>query len=304
MKDFINEVFETQLKINKDKLNLSLKDKQLQTKETVLSLISEISEVLEEINWATYKTEKEVIAYNVSEEIIDIFKFTINLCLIWNVSPKQFIEEFRRKSLVVEQRFNQNKILKKIREKKINKICAIDLDGVIVDYPKCFVDFVNLKIKCNFKDFNDLRNNLPVQQYVKIKKDYRTSGAKKTLPINKGIKELIDYLKDKGYIIIILTKRPYKKYYRIFADTKFNLDSNNIYYDAILFDSQKHKRISAEFPQLDFIIEDDRIIANEISFSGYKCFLINNQYNQGDIEENVIRINDFNEIKILMEAKK
>ena len=293
----MKEAFDTQIKINEDKLNLSLDEKQRHTKETVLSLISEITEVLSEINWATYKQNKEVIQTNVIEEIVDIFKFTLNLAVIWGYNPESFMEEFRRKSLVVEQRFIQSKILNRIRNNIITKICAIDLDGVIVDYPKCFVDFVNDNTKYSFKNYREMKATLSAIEYLDVKNNYRESGAKKTLPIRKGAKGMIKYLKNKGYTIIILSKRPYKKYYRIFADTKHNLDSNNIAFDALLFDSQKHKRILTEIPQLDFIIEDDRIIANEISATGYKCFLVDNEFNQGSIGENVIRVKEFYEIE-------
>jgi len=291
----LKRMFEIQLKINSDKKNLDLKDKQAETKETILSMMSEINEILSEINWANYKTEKTVIKSNVIEEIVDVTKFLINLCIIWDLSPYEFMNEFVRKSAVVEQRIKQKKVLKNISTSS-NKVCAIDLDGVIVKYPDVLLDMINEKFDTSYNNINIAKKNLDRQDYLDIKNRYRESGIKQSLPLVDGAKEFTDKLKDLGYKIIILTKRPYKKYYRIFADTKVNLDDNGIKYDAIIFDSEKHKKIMSELSNIEFMVEDNRVIANEISECGYKCYLLNNIYNKGEIDKNVMRVNALSEI--------
>ena len=62
---------------------------------------------------------------------------------IWGVDEKEFVEEFIRKSNVVQQRYNQefNFIVDKNK-----RIVIFDIDGVIANYPNCFVEFINEKL--------------------------------------------------------------------------------------------------------------------------------------------------------------
>jgi len=294
-KDYLKKIFEIQSDFNKDLINLSIKDRELKTKEFILALLSETTELLEEINWAKWKRKKDVISSNVSEEIIDIMKFLLNICILWGIDHKQFYDEFVRKSMVVGQRAKQKRLMDDLRQHH-TPVCALDLDGTLVDYPRCWIDYVNKIKKTNFDDLFDMRNKLDKMEYLELKDRYRKSGIKQHLPMIRGAKRFVDKLSKLGYSIIIITKRPYKRYYRIFADTKISLDSNKIKYDAILFDDNKHKTIVSEFPGLSFIVEDNRRIANEISRWGYKVFLLNTKYNQGSIDKNVVRVYNYNEV--------
>lgn len=89
-----------------------LKDVEYQqslTKDYLLLLIKEATEVLDEINYKPQKKQKEVDKDKIREELIDIQKFLFNLMLIWNMSPASFIEIFDKKSTIVEQRFQKEK---------------------------------------------------------------------------------------------------------------------------------------------------------------------------------------------------
>lgn len=296
MNDRLKQIFEIQKDFNKDLLYINrLNTREIMTKEFILAIISETNELLSEINWATWKKKREVIDSNICEEIIDSLKFLLNIAIIWGIDDKKLFNEFIRKSNVVVQRKKQIEKIKQI--KKMNKkVCGIDLDGVIVDYPNCFIKFINTKFKKNFYNLFDIRKSVTNKKYFVFQDEYRKSGAKQFVRINTGAKEFIDKLKKMKYSIIVLTKRPYKQYFRIFADTKLNLDKNKIKYDAILFDDQKHKLIVKEFPNLKFMVEDNLVIANEVGAWGYKCFLIDNIYNQGQCSKNVVRVKSFIDI--------
>lgn len=297
MQDRLQRVFELQERINQNLLNISdIKVKQEKTKEFILAAMSECNEILQQINWAPWKKEISVIDDNIGEEVIDAIKFLLNILLSWGYDSEKFMQEFERKSLVVEQRFKQMEVLKKIKSEN-KKVCAIDLDGVVVQYPEFFVEFINKKTNANHQNLFDARKNLSNDEYLEMKDAYRQSGVKQTIPLRDGAKEFVEFLKSKDYSVVIITKRPYKKYFRIFADTKANLDSNKIPYDGVIFDSEKHKTIVKEFPQLEFIVEDNKSIANEIGEWGYKCFLIDNIYNQGSLNKNVTRVSTFEKIK-------
>ena len=102
------------------------------------------------------------------------------------------------------------------------------------------------------------------------------------------------------YYIVLLSSRPYSKYSRIYADTIEWLSKNNIYYDNILFDEKKDRKILNNFNifKIEFMIEDNLYFANKVSQLDIKVYLLNNIYNIGDCLKNVFRINSINEISL------
>jgi len=82
----------------------------------------------------------------------------------------------------------------------------------------------------------------------------------------------------KNYNVVLLTARPYKKYFRIYSDTLRWLKENDICYDAIVFDEEKEKYIINNFEpeQVAFCLDDDIGNANKLHDSGFKVFLKKN----------------------------
>lgn len=182
--------------------------------------------------------------------------------------------------------------------KKAEKVCALDIDGVLNDYPKCWIDFVNIKTATEFADLNDIKNTLTYDTYRKLKEDYRLSGIKERLKPNENASLLTQELKKLGYTIIIITARPANKYPALYSQTLNWLKNNNICYDSIYFGQQdKHAKILSEAPNIKFMIEDNSYIANMVSRWGYKVFLLTNQYNYNlTLEKNVVRIDNLIEV--------
>lgn len=77
------------------------------TKEFVLQMADEDFELLREINWKHHKLVKKELDYErIRLELVDIFKFWLNICIIWGVEPKDFIDAFFKKSKEVEERYS------------------------------------------------------------------------------------------------------------------------------------------------------------------------------------------------------
>jgi uncharacterized HAD superfamily protein len=176
------------------------------------------------------------------------------------------------------------------------KICAIDLDGVLVDYPYAWINYVNQQLNEHFTNLHELKDSLTFNQYKKLKYAYRTSGIKATLSQINGASELTKMLRLKGYLIIILTARPLYEIPEVFRDTLLWLRNNNICYDTLFVGKDKHIKILKYFKDLNFIIEDNAEIANSIAEHGYKVFLLDNEYNQQKLHNNVTRIYSLNEV--------
>jgi NTP pyrophosphatase (non-canonical NTP hydrolase) len=69
----------------------------------------ELGEVLNEINYKQHKQNKVVDRDHLIEELIDTFKYYLNILLMWGVTPDEFLTKFKTKSQKVLQLFEQNK---------------------------------------------------------------------------------------------------------------------------------------------------------------------------------------------------
>src|SRR3989304_1227605 len=119
-----------------------------------------------------------------------------------------------------------------------------------------------------------------------------------------GAKKLCDYLKSVGYKIVIISARPYEKYNRIFPDTLQWLNNNEIKYDAVYFEKDKHIKILKQLPNLSFVIEDNPEYANQIASQGYKVYLLPNiseeksetRIRESLSDKNIIHVESLNKI--------
>jgi len=180
--------------------------------------------------------------------------------------------------------------------KENEKVCALDLDDVLANSIPFWIKYVNKNLKTNFRDLNRVKNTVPYNVYRNLKIGYRVSGVKLQIPPMKHASKLTLELKKRGYEIVIMTARPMRRHKCLFRDTIIWLLKNKICFDAIIWGEDKYVRAMTDVENLKFLIEDNRYIANKISDFGFKCYLLNNKYNQGKINKNVKRINDLLEV--------
>ena len=75
------------------------------TKEFCLCAHQELAEILDSIDWKNYHLyAKEYDEKHTHEEIVDAFKFILNLGIVWGMTPEVFIDIFNKKTDAVEQR--------------------------------------------------------------------------------------------------------------------------------------------------------------------------------------------------------
>ena len=277
------------------------------TKEHVLHIMSELDEVLREINWKVHRKQDKVVnRKNLVEELIDVFKYLLSIAITWDVTPEEFVEEYWRKSTVVEQRYKQEKNLELVDDKNV---VAIDIDGVLAQYPEGFMDFIREQTGMKFINFvqkGDLYDDLApffdgdYKAVKDLKHAYRSSGAKANLPMVEGASLALHDLRQMGYSIVLLSARPYKEYPRIFADTIEWLNKNDIPYDAILWDENKEDRIVKEFPHMKFLVEDNLSNAKKVAKRGYPVFLFDYPSNQGE-STNISRVSGWDKIIAMLD---
>ena len=288
------------------------KEKELMTKEFVLHLMTEAAEVLENINWKfhrkdVYNKNNPISISNIKEELIDCAKYVFSMAQFWGMDSQEFLKEFERKSIVVEQRYNQEKKLNLIKDK--NVIC-VDIDGVLAKYPTGFVSFIEKEKKIKipkpqtYNLYDEVGAIIGKDEVKRLKHKFRESGEKRYLPILPGCAKVLQEIKSTGNKIILLSARPVKKYTRIFGDTIEWLKSNKIPYDAIIWDENKEEKILNEFPKIKFMVEDHPGNAQKIAAAGYKVFLMDAPYNQGFLHNNVIRVKTWEDIHKWINLKK
>lgn len=63
-----------------------------------IALFTELSEVLEEVNWKWWKNKKEVDYDKVKEELIDVFHFFMSLCLKLGMGADELFDRYMAKN--------------------------------------------------------------------------------------------------------------------------------------------------------------------------------------------------------------
>lgn len=182
----------------------------------------------------------------------------------------------------------------KWEELESGRACGIDIDGVLNNYPKCWVDYINKKLHTSFDNLIDVKKKISHYQYTELKKEYRQSEYKaKIIPVDHA-KSFLNFLRAKEFLVYILTARPVES----MAITKQWLTSNRLLHDGVIYGDDKHNTIISSFPHLKFMVEDNRYLANLVAKWGYTVYLVSNQYNQGELHPNVVRVTDLMQITL------
>lgn len=285
-----------------------------------LALHKEVSEFLDETDWKIHRSEskQQTKMSNKVEEAVDILKYWMSLCQIHGITDEMITKEFKRKSMVVKQRFQQERLL----ELKGRKVVGVDIDGILADYPRSLVDFMNTK-ECRdlvdglskyivfpheavksydiFADFGIDRETAK-----QVKHYYRETGYKRYIPVYSDAKRFLTTLRDKGYVIALVTSRPYKEYNRIFADTMTWLENNELPYDVVLWAEDKGTKLVEEFGKdnIEFFIDDVAEYANSVADRGIRTYLMDKTYNRAsELNQAITRVNSLSEVIYIEELR-
>lgn len=268
------------------------------TKEYILCSSKELYEMLDELPWKQHRFIKQ--NHNIDnfiEEGVDAFKFLLNLFLLHGCTEEQFFQKFIDKSKVVDIRYEQEKKLKELKDKKDVKLAVIDIDGIVCNHSSAFLSRSIYRTVHEFKTAD-------INAYNQLKHEFRTSGFKRNAPVINGAQEFLKNLKDNGYLILLLTARPYEKIIRIYADTLYWLESNSIIYDFLFFNKNKEQFIIDNLSpeQVKFCLDDDIENVNKLALY-FTTYLMPNYtlYDRREIvkvRQNVRIVDSFEDIKL------
>lgn len=160
----------------------------------------------------------------------------------------------------------------------MNKIIGIDIDGCLSEYPKHYLNWVNLNYGTNYKSIKQMKSSIGRSRYDNYKNLYRKSGYKRTLPLIDKSAETIAHFNHIGYQTWIITTRP--KIDPVEPDTLFWLQKKGIIYQNIVFIKSKLSYYTNEKNgKFTAIIDDDHTLIKNLSSIDIDTTLINFKIN-------------------------
>ena len=92
MQDKLQEIFDMQKSLNDDikqKRNLTGFTKEEWMQKETLAMLSELAELIDEVNFKWWKNPKPVDETKVKEELVDILHFFVSMCLIYDMDAEE-----------------------------------------------------------------------------------------------------------------------------------------------------------------------------------------------------------------------
>lgn len=184
------------------------------------------------------------------------------------------------------------------------KIITCDIDGVLTDYPKCWLEFLQDICGTLYNSTNEAKEKEPNYSYYKDL--YRESNYKATLPIINYNKEALNKLAEK-FDIIFVTSRPInsEKYPNLKENTYNWLKNNGLIFKDLRFKDENAKFL--DDMDITFHIDDEVKYVNSIAkkiknnsddFNDADVFLLNpnNSLDLESLDESVIVVRNIPEI--------
>lgn len=251
------------------------------TKDYLLSLHSEITEVLNNVPWKRHRFIGASNREALLEELVDVQKFLWGLMQLWNVTSPELERAFERKSFVVEQRFAQDHELPKLVMNK--KIVIVDIDGVVANWDGGFARWCQ---EMHQREPSEYAKNVDPGLRQVLKESIHATGGMLELPTYPYSLRAIDKLEGAGYTIVWLTARPVSKHPRVVGDTVKWLDFHDLPTEYIYYsDYNKHLFVGEKFPLAAALFDDTPEIVANAREHGLQAYLVENGDLASKVEE-------------------
>ena len=101
MQDKLQQIFDMQKLLNDDikqKRNLTGITKEEWMQKQTLAMLSEMAELIDEVNFKWWKNPKPVDDVKVKEELVDILHFFVSMCLIYDMDAQELYSMYMDKN--------------------------------------------------------------------------------------------------------------------------------------------------------------------------------------------------------------
>ncbi|MDI9442100.1 MAG: dUTPase [Bacillota bacterium] len=99
-KDMLKEIFRLQAKFDQaviENRNLEFSP-EVWIQKSILAIIAELGEILEEVNFKWWKDPSEIDRENLKEEIVDVLHFFISMCIKAGIGPEELYQAYLDKN--------------------------------------------------------------------------------------------------------------------------------------------------------------------------------------------------------------
>jgi len=184
-------------------------------------------------------------------------------------------------------------------------IIAFDLDEVLNNFMESFLLFYEEKNGkkvelSDMKSYNFWENGLGNNrdEAIEMVKEFYNSEQYNKISTSFYAKEILDKLIKAEHKVFIITSRPENigKSTKEFVRNNFSDEIEIIYSNDFFKGNRKSKAEIAKELKVNFMVEDNINYARECAEQGINVFLVNKPWNDGEINESIIRINNLNEI--------
>jgi len=256
------------------------------TREYLLSLHAELSEILDCVGWKKHrKTNELTFVENVGEEILDVQKYLMGLASIWNISSEQYVNMFWKKSFVVNERF-------RTEHSQISMpLAIIDIDNVLFNYTPAFMSWV-LETNPTIEKLSKSDNPA---LWESLKQKYRLEKGEIEGRPSENAVETLKALKQSGWTIVLMTYRPIKIFKGLEHDTLRWLQDNNFEYDKIIWTAyEKAFYLTKEMTACSIFVDDELDTCRAVASLGKRVYRV--VTSPTDIEEKFTEIENISEV--------
>jgi len=214
----------------------------------------------------------------VADAVADVLKVALAIAQLHGLSDSDVVDGFERKTLVVRERSNGERI----ELCRGTKVICVDLDDVICDLSEW-----------RERLLEDAAFDAPdeLSRQEGLKADFYEGGRFRSMPPIQWAREALLRIRAAGYKIVIVTARPQWQYKRLHADTIYWLEQYGIPRDLVLFDRNKveavYNHVAPAWPTA--FIEDHGRNAQALAEVGIQVLLFDAPYNQDVADSKFIR---------------
>lgn len=241
------------------------------TKQYLLSIHTELSEVLGNIDWKDHrKRTGPLVSSNVLEELVDAQKYLWGLMQILGVTSEEFARVFDEKSFVVSERFRME------QTKLEGNVLVVDIDEVLYKHADAFQNWIE-KNKPQMVGLSKMDNAMAWEE---AKVEFRQSRVKQYGEAYMENVIALRQFKAIGWKIVLMSYRPTKIYGELEYDTLRWLQSKQVPYDRIMWAAyEKHFYLRDELKQATIFIDDDVETCGLVSTLDMRVYNVKSKYN-------------------------
>lgn len=261
-----------------------------------LGLISEIDELLSNMNWKRNRSanDRPADVHGIAAELTDLTKYVFSLWQLWGFTADHMLSHIAEKNAMLEFLLKQE--MSEMPEGRNVLIC--DIDGVIADWRKTFIWFLRSEIGEEIANdaahslHIDTDINLRYTSYYEYKEKFEREGwYSRVQPYSFEIETIRSMKKYADFYVVFVTARPYRQYKRIWLDTWNWLKRYNLPIDELHFVTYDRITMARNFGAANNVImfEDDPKIIRRACNDEIQIICKNQPYNEEILNDEISR---------------